>query len=365
MHLDEIGSMPQGVALAIYPLLNGRGKTRMTEFGGMRPQHSWRVFILSTGELSIHERIMQEPQRQAIAGELVRTPDIPVDNLPRDPDLTTEEAQELARTWKRVAAELYGTAGPAFVSYLLENFETLAELRQALLDAVDQAYADLCFELSKCRPLQAPHKRALRHFALVLAMLRWAADAVLPFSNEDVERAVFTVAEAWYTDFPILTEHERLLDSIRTYIKSHRANIVDTAMVQEHQVLGRQTPVLVRHDGKFWLSPEFFQSACGDLLAKRAAKLLDRLGVLHRHGGTDSNLKAKLTVWPRVFNGVRYYALLADKMFAESELAELTNSRPWPGRGSGRLQLDEEYDPPPDANDEFCSSGLERAPRDM
>ena len=349
MFLDEIGAMPPGLAVAVYPLLNGRGKTRMNEYGGMRTQHSWQTFVLSTGEVSVYQRIMQEAQRQAMTGELVRLLDIPVDNLPQDPALSAEQAQELARHLKTVVAEVYGSAGPAFIRDLQDAFPSLGDLRENLMTCINDAYVDLCAALSKRRPLSAPHKRALRHFALPLAVGRWAADSVFPFSEDVIDRSVIAVAEAWFDGFPLLSEHDRLLDGIRKYVIDQRFHLVDAKAVDERQMAGRGAPVMALHDGRLWMSPECFQHACGDMLAKRAAKLLDRLGILHRHDG-DSQHKVKITFWPRVFKGQRYYALLADRVFAEQELEGLVS------RGAGERAVVREFlgDDADDDSSEFA-----------
>jgi putative DNA primase/helicase len=333
MFLDEIGSMPQGLALAIYPLLNGRGKTRMTEYGGMRPQHTWRVLVLSTGEISVFERVMQEPQRQAMMGELVRFPEIPTDNTPRDLSLTPEQAQELALDLKHLCAENYGTAGPEFIRSLMASFSTLSELRTALLEVIEDAYQYLCAALSARRPLLAPHKRALRHFALVLAVGRWAAESALPFSEESVNYAVVSVAQAWIDEFPILTEHDRLLDDLRSYIIDQKFNLVNTATSSE-SAMGGRVPTILLHDGKFHFSPDRFQQACGDMQYKKAAKVLENLGALHRH--ENEGHKVKMTMWPNVFRGQRYYAIVASKVFGADELADLVKVEPKASRVAQR-----------------------------
>lgn len=323
MFQDELDSSPKGTSITIYPLMNGSGKVRMRSAGGLSTQHFWRLLVLSTGELSLYERIMREPQREAMLGELLRFLDIPVDNLPRDPSLTVEQAQVLAQTLKRRSGEIYGSACVAFVQWLFNHYQTQRELRDALLSAIEVAHAELCGHLEARRPLRAAHKRAVRHFALVLAVGRWAADGVLPFSVAAIERAVFAIAEAWFDNFPSLNEEDRLLDSIRRYLRDQRENIVSTATTTEAQQAGR-VPKILWHDGRLYIAPEGFLQACGDMPMVKAGKVLDRLGVLYRHSGEGQ--KVKMTIWPSLFRNQRYYALDTSRLFGERELAELISA---------------------------------------
>lgn len=320
MFQDELDSSPKGMSITIYPLMNGSGKVRMRSAGGLSKQHFWRLLVLSTGELSLYERIMREPQREAMLGELLRFLDIPVDNLPRDPSLTVEQAQALAQTLKQRSGEIYGSACVAFVQWLFSHYQTQRELRDALLSAIEVAQAELCCHLEARRPLRAAHKRAVRHFALVLAVGRWAGDGVLPFSVAAIERAVFAIAEAWLDNFPSLSEEDRLLDSIRRYLRDQRENIVSTATTTEAQQAGR-VPKILWHDGRLYMAPEGFLQACGEMPMVKAGKVLDRLGVLYRH--SSEGQKVKMTMWPSLFRNLRYYALDTARLLGERELAEL------------------------------------------
>jgi uncharacterized protein (DUF927 family) len=324
LFLDEIGALPQGASLNIYAILQGRMKARMNEFGGMRDQHQWRILLLSTGEISIRQRIEQEGQRKVMGGELIRAIDIPVDELPPDVHLTREEGEAVANHLRKFLGENYGTAGVNFIQELIASFETFAQLRTSLNTGVDISLEELCDHLSEHRPLLSAHKRALRHFALVHAIGLWVAQTdAAPFSATDISNAIVSVATVWLQNFPHLSDQDKLLSDLRAYIQAERMHLVDTRKTQRHNVSGLRKPTLLLHDGKLWLSPERFESGCGELSSKKAAKLLDRLGILHRHEG-DAQHKTKVSIWPEVFGSTRYYALFADKLFSAGELEQLT-----------------------------------------
>ena len=79
---------------------------------------------------------------------------------------------------------------------------------------------------------------------------------------------------------------------------------------------------LVLHDGKLCFSPVRFEQAVGKMNAKAAGKLLDRLGILHRHDG-DGQHKTKLTVKALAIEGERYYAVYANRLLSAEQLVEL------------------------------------------
>lgn len=337
LFMDELDSSPKGASLTIYPILSGVGKVRMRSAGSMAQQHTWRLLALSTGELSLYERIMREPQREAMLGELSRFLDIPVDNLPRNAALTAEQAQALALQLKKRSGEFYGSACIAFVQWLFAQYPTQGGLRAALLQAIDAAQVELIAHLTPRRHLRPAHKRAIRHFALVLAVGRWAADGVLPFSVAAVERAVFVMAEAWCDSFPSLTDEDRVLDGFRAYVRDQRDSVVCTGTATEEEQRGR-APKILLHEGRLYMAPDCFHQACGELPVVKVGKILDRLSILHRHG-TDGQ-KVKMTMWPSLFRNQRYYALDADRLLGERELAELTGD----SANSAPVDHDEEVD---------------------
>jgi Domain of unknown function (DUF927) len=78
--LDELGVLEaRDAQTAIYGLANGSGKARTARDGSLREPKSWRVLILSTGEVPIETKLAEDRGRKARAGQLVRMLDIPAD----------------------------------------------------------------------------------------------------------------------------------------------------------------------------------------------------------------------------------------------------------------------------------------------
>ena len=79
--LDEIGlSDAQEAGATAYMLSSGSGKSRARQDGGLRQRAEWRVFFLSTGEISLadHMRNARRAER-TMAGQELRLLDIPAD----------------------------------------------------------------------------------------------------------------------------------------------------------------------------------------------------------------------------------------------------------------------------------------------
>ncbi len=79
--LDEMGQVDGREAGHIaYMLANGVGKTRASRSGEARPAAEWRLLFLSSGELSLADKIAEDGRgRRAAAGQQVRIVDIAAD----------------------------------------------------------------------------------------------------------------------------------------------------------------------------------------------------------------------------------------------------------------------------------------------
>jgi putative DNA primase/helicase len=117
---------------AIYGLANGSGKARAARDGSLREPKSWRVLILSTGEVPIETKLLEERGRKARAGQLVRMLDIQADRHlgfgAFDHGGTDDDAGALANALKQAAISAYGTAGPEFVRLIIaEGVDEIGE----------------------------------------------------------------------------------------------------------------------------------------------------------------------------------------------------------------------------------------------
>ena len=123
--LDELGVVEAREAAAgVYQLASGTGKGRSARDGSLRTSLTWRVMVLSTGEMPMAAKINEDRNgRRAQAGQAVRLLDIPADANKGfgvfDHAGADNDAARLADAIKKGARTTYGTAGPAFVKRLL------------------------------------------------------------------------------------------------------------------------------------------------------------------------------------------------------------------------------------------------------
>jgi putative DNA primase/helicase len=130
--LDEFGQIDGREAGAVlYSLSNGGGKVRAARDGAMREPKSWRVMVLSTGEISVESKLAEDRGRKPRAGQLVRMLDIPADRGfgVFDHAGADGDAGKLAKAFKQAALAAYGVAGPEFVQRLIDGQVTGEDVR--------------------------------------------------------------------------------------------------------------------------------------------------------------------------------------------------------------------------------------------
>ncbi|MES2684121.1 MAG: DUF927 domain-containing protein [Pseudomonadota bacterium] len=143
--LDEIGQAdPRIVGEVSYMLANGRGKARAKKEGGARSIKSWRLMLLSTGEVGT-SNLMNASGQKSRAGHEVRLVELPADAGRGcglfDSTGNKGSARELAMTLIESAGEHYGHAGPLFVEKLAgRRIEIAREARECIAQFV----TDVC-----------------------------------------------------------------------------------------------------------------------------------------------------------------------------------------------------------------------------
>jgi putative DNA primase/helicase len=143
--MDELKQIePGALAQAVYMMGNGSGKARSNQGGANRPQHTWRLWWLSSGEMRTEDRIKEAIQKTRFyAGQEVRMPDIPADagaglgafeQLHGHPN-----GGDFAKAVNLAIHQAHGSAGPAFVRWVVANRVDLpALLRRWVADLVQR-----------------------------------------------------------------------------------------------------------------------------------------------------------------------------------------------------------------------------------
>jgi uncharacterized protein (DUF927 family) len=218
--LDELRELaPREAVPVAYMLAHGRAKARQRAEGGLRRQPHWRVFFLSTGELSLSDLAAQAGDKAA-GGTDVRLLDIPAD---AGAGHGVWEALHGNATPRGLADDLndavrhhYGTAGPAFLERLASNREgALLAIRAAMEQWLAQHVP---------RDASGMVQRGAKRFALVAAAGELARSfGVLPWPAGWAEHAADQLFRAWLEarGGGGAPEDERAMAALRAFIATH------------------------------------------------------------------------------------------------------------------------------------------------
>ncbi|MBE1427025.1 putative DNA primase/helicase [Desulfomicrobium macestii] len=292
--LDEIGQASSTVVgKAVYMLANGQGRLRGQTDGSARDLKSWRVLILSSGEMPLREKLKEDGQT-AKGGQEVRIVDIPA---------CIEGA-----TWQN----LHGHSGPgAFSDSLVaaaeENYGLLGRawleiLSKELLNGLkfrasrDEIAMRLIDEL---RVTEGQERRVLGRFALVAAAGELAAKkGLVPWRQGAPTRAALSCARAWLADRGRGNQEDRkAVELVKSFItRFGRSRFQDIDGPQQHERVLDRAGFRRCIDGKTQFL--FLQEQLGDVLQgigiKRGVQALNRAGMLRRQESDRLNQKIRL-----------------------------------------------------------------------
>jgi putative DNA primase/helicase len=218
--LDELAEIdPQEAMKAAYALINGTGKARAGRTGDARNRAEWCVPILSSGEISLAEKIAEDRGRQSRAGVDVRLIDVAADagkgygvfEFLHDRQNAAAFSDEL----RHAALERYGTAGPAFVEILAARFDVVMAAAGQRVDALTRemtagAVEGQLHRVARCFAIIG----VAGEFARVALDLDWKAD-------ETINAALRHLADWKASRGACAAELTRALQAIRVSIDRH------------------------------------------------------------------------------------------------------------------------------------------------
>jgi putative DNA primase/helicase len=131
---DELSTLDAHEAgPAIYALANGSGKSRMARDTSLRETKRWRLLVVSSGEVAMATKVVEDKRQKLRAGQTVRMLDILADRGKGFGAFSSAgsfpDAGKLADACKAEAEENYGTAGPEFVRRIFRFGLDEAEMR--------------------------------------------------------------------------------------------------------------------------------------------------------------------------------------------------------------------------------------------
>lgn len=195
--LDELAQVtPSEAGTTAYMLTNGTGKTRATRQGAARKPAEWRVLFLSTGEITLADKIREDGKSRVMAGQLVRVVDIEADagkgfgifeDLHGFPD-----GAVFSNHLNDAAKRVHGIVLRAFLERLTADHDAAMRVVPALIKEFMAAYC----------PADADGqvKRVCSRFALVAAGGECGtAYGVLPWPKGEATQAAARCFQDWLT----------------------------------------------------------------------------------------------------------------------------------------------------------------------
>ncbi|WP_022652397.1 hypothetical protein, partial [Methylohalobius crimeensis] len=240
----------------IYRIMSGSGRRRANVGGGLRRAKSWRVLILSAGELPAAEYAAQEG-RQVRGGQLVRLADVPIDGAPLFRD--GGEVDHL----KQAFAHHFGHAGPRFIESV--TTEKMAEAWRG-------------FDPEAIGPAATPEAvRVRKRFALAACAGELAIKhGLLPWRPGQAIEAARLAYRTWQSGHSAATEGERGIVNLQAFILRHEARFE-----REDNDPPKERAGWFRHDC-YHFTREAFKEALAGANQKATLDLLDQLEVLKK-----------------------------------------------------------------------------------
>ncbi len=214
--LDEIGgTKPEEIGDAIYLLTGGIPKGRSQTEGGIRKQPTWHNLLISTGEMTIEQVLRQAGQEQK-GGQRHRLPDIRCDTTPggvvADPQYTTrDERGDFVSQYKDDCSKYYGTAGPAFVSWLLSQINERS--MRVFVDELQKNVREFEENIKQDLELPSEGRRMLRRLAIIGVAGLYASEiGIMDVIPDYIHEAIIHVRNLWIDEMDAeMSESDRTL----------------------------------------------------------------------------------------------------------------------------------------------------------
>jgi len=292
--LDEIlQADPKQVAEIVYLIAGNTGKSRMTKTIEARESLTWKVVVLSNGEVTPADQIKKAGMRVTAGGD-VRMMVVPMleDGFERIAPCKT--AEDFTLTLLDAKTKYYGTPIRAFIRYIV-SLDT--EARIALVDRLKTMSREWA---AKAVPATADAqvKRGARQFGLIYAAGALAQEiGVLPWPDDNIGWAVRVCLDAWIEARGGLNSKEQQtgIQNVLNFIEAHGTsrfiNDCDGSTDDRplREVAGYKKSYhnpskgLTRVD--WLLTSEGFQEACGGENVRDTAKALRDAGILDAEAG--------------------------------------------------------------------------------
>ncbi|QGM98432.1 DUF927 domain-containing protein [Methylocystis parvus] len=286
--LDELGQIDaREFAPAVYAIANGSGKQRAGRDGHAREVRTWRVMVISSGELTVAAKIGEDRFRRAMAGQEVRLLDI---HAVKDDALGVFDstggfcsAADLARAFSVETRANYGVAGPEFVRRLIAANMTRDDVNTFIREFVSANALD---------GVDGQIDRALQRFALIATAGELAISlGIVPWAKGAASDAAATAFNDWIEmrGGVVPAEDREAISRVRLFIEKHGNSRFEDIVGDDDAPLIRDRLGWRREheDGReWWVLPEVWKSEiCAGMDPTRVARTLAVAGLLRVPNG--------------------------------------------------------------------------------
>lgn len=284
--IDEVGSTG-GIDFSplIYMLAGGEGKKTMTQTRDLRAVKTWRSVVISTGEVSMQDKI-EEAGKKMKAGQAVRFLDIHCadrifKNIVHYRQILDPSPEVLAKELKEACKTYYGTAGTAFIKYLLLLKDSDSQLKDHLQQLLGNIQSSISERITS--DLSAEQKRVIDKLSIVGVAGVLASDCkLIPQSRQQILDAIVHMADFWVNDNTDIQDSTRAESAIRTFLLTQVARICKLTGTSNFSANLTQSTIQniagYIKDDEYWIIPEVLQkevlsgynikSVCTQLIAK-------------------------------------------------------------------------------------------------
>jgi uncharacterized protein (DUF927 family) len=219
--LDELSQVePREAGHAAYMLANGAGKNRAGPSGYLRKTLEWRTAFLSTGEISVADKVQEDGRRQARAGQQVRVIDVPADaGIGRglfEVLHGAENGDAFAGSLRAATEQYYGSAIRTFLSEICADIEGAADVAAACRNDFVETYCP--------GEVDGQVSRVAQRFGLVAAAGELAIECgIVPWPQGEAVKAAGKCFRDWLAERggTGAAEITAGINQVRAFIEAH------------------------------------------------------------------------------------------------------------------------------------------------
>ena len=290
--LDEMGEVNgKEAGDVVYMLANEGGKQRAGRNGEARARKTWRCSLLSTGEITLAEK-MNEVGLRPMAGQEVRLVNIPMDAGAGygcfDSLRQFSKPEVFAEAIKEAAATHYGTAGRTFLEKLTSERASDAEALRSVIRDIVRAFTQEALPDGSGSGQVAS---VARRFALAAAAGELATSySILPWKYGEATQAALTCFRVWLDERGGTgsAEARQAISQVRSFIEANGESRFSLAGASDGNIRTNNRAGYRRVTGlpggqstEYLIFPQQWKDAiCKGINSKQAAQALINAGLM-------------------------------------------------------------------------------------